>query len=175
MVYLNCFSCQKGDGDDTMHTLLLSTWAPLCQPTQTALASASALWDSYNKSLAHSQVPVQSLGKALWGAGRCCTNLLHTFHWTRLFMLHLLVWNGHDYPWEGPRLPTCRLLTVCHCTAGERASALTGFNHSPVYVAGKERCCCCPCVGATAQCICSSYLVEPHIQISVCGNAEITG
>lgn len=28
-------------------------------------------------------------------------------------MLQLLVWNGHDYPWDGPRLPTHRLLIHC--------------------------------------------------------------
>lgn len=43
MAYLTSSACQKGDGDDKMQTLLLSTWAPLCQPTQTALARASAL------------------------------------------------------------------------------------------------------------------------------------
>lgn len=47
-------------------TPLLSTWAPLCQPTQTALISTLALWDSHIASCSPTvQVPAQSLGKNL--------------------------------------------------------------------------------------------------------------
>lgn len=39
----------------------------------------------------------------------------------------------------------------------------------------EEWCWCCLCIWAATHSICSSYLAEPYIQISVCGNAEITG
>lgn len=106
-------------------TLLLSTWAALCQPTQTALVSASAVWDFHKAS--HSptvQVPSQSLDKTLLRG----KSLVHKSHpHVQLNKTVQAATLGVEWTWlpQGWTLPanTQAFDTVCHCKASDWASA----------------------------------------------------